>query len=293
MKYFKRHKILSVLFMIISLFTYLNYTISLENMDNKKNKYYINDLYKSKQIIYNKYLSSEEKKAYNKLLHNIKKRKKSFTVDVSEYENSSSEDTAGYFNTAVDAITVDHPELLQLGYISTSSNNTKIKIFIHYSTNNPIFEEINILHIKKILIDIKNKTKRMNDKEKIEYIYNWIGNNYKYDDLFTYQAKNQSIYNVFIKKKAVCAGFSKASQIIFQTIGIESMDVLGETSDAHMWNIVKYQGKYYYFDSTVATSLKKSSPYYYNGLKQTEMNDYKVTHQEWYPKIETKNKIYN
>ena len=51
-------------------------------------------------------------------------------------------------------------------------------------------------------------------------------------------------------------------------------------------DIVEYNGKYYIFDSTVATSLKKTSDHYYDGLKQEEMSDYIIAHPEWYPEIE-------
>ena len=41
--------------------------------------------------------------------------------------------------------------------------------------------------------------------------------------------------------------------------------------------------------ATVATSVPKTSKRYYNGLKQTTMNDYKMDNPEWYPKIEEEN----
>ena len=127
----------------------------------------------------------------------------------------------------------------------------------------------------------------MSDYEKIKYVYEWMGENSDYDRSFTYMAKNQSAYNVFINKNAVCAGFAKASQMIFQNIGIESYGVSGNTTGPHMWNIIKYKGKYYFFDSTVATSVPRTSKRYYNGLKQTTMDDYKMDNPEWYPEIET------
>ena len=88
------------------------------------------------------------------------------------------------------------------------------------------------------------------NKEKIKYVYNWMGNNTSYDKTFTWSSKNQSVYSVFMSKEAVCAGFAKASQIIFQNIGIESYGVAGQTGGPHMWNIIEYDGKYYFFDST-------------------------------------------
>ena len=56
-----------------------------------------------------------------------------------------------------------------------------------------------------------------------------------------------------------------------------------------MWNIVKYEDKYYYFDSTIAVGYKKTSPHYYEGLQQETMNSYHPFYPEWYPKVEETN----
>ena len=56
-----------------------------------------------------------------------------------------------------------------------------------------------------------------------------------------------------------------------------------------MWNVIKLDNKYYYYDSTYAASIKdKNHPQYYGGLKQEEMNYYKADYPDWYPKIEEK-----
>lgn len=187
---------------------------------------------------------------------------------------------------------LDHPELLQYGYISYGYGENRVDISIHYSIDNPVLEEVNTLRIRKIINDIRLHTINMSDKDKIKYVYEWIGENTKYDYTFTYLAKNQSIYNVFIKGNAVCAGFAKASQVVFQNIGIESMTVEGETSGPHMWNIIKYNGKYYFYDSTVAACREKGKPGFYDGLKQVEMKDHIISNKEWYPKIEEINALY-
>ena len=133
----------------------------------------------------------------------------------------------------------------------------------------------------------------MSDLEKIKYVYEWIGDNAYYDKLLTGSSKNQSIYNVFIKGNAVCAGFAKTSQVIFQNIGIESMIITGYSTGSHMWNIVKYNGKFYYYDSTYAASIRdKKHKNYYDGLKQEKMNFYTVDYENWYPRIEKENALY-
>lgn len=62
----------------------------------------------------------------------------------------------------------------------------------------------------------------------------------------------RSIYGVFVEKKAVCAGYTKAFQYITNRLGIECSYVRGPCKDGgwHAWNIIKLEGEYYYVDST-------------------------------------------
>ena len=292
MRFFKRHKFLTIILVLVSVFIYINYTSMLEVRVDRTSKYYTNDIYISDQRIYNNYLNEYEKKAYDELLNAIKNRTKHIKVNLNKYNNESPSTIAGYFDTANRAMMLDHPELLQYGYISYGYGENRVNLSIHYSIDNPIVEEINTLRIRKIINDIRLRTITMSDKEKIKYVYEWIGENTRYDYTFTYMAKNQSIYNVFIKGNAVCAGFAKASQVIFQNIGIESMAVEGETTGPHMWNIIKYDGKYYFYDSTVAACREKGKTGFYDGLKQEEMKDHIISNPEWYPKIEEINALY-
>jgi len=269
----------------------MNYTIIFNTTSNidKDDKFYVNDIYISDGRIYKNYLTEDEKKAYDELMEMAIKRNSTREININKYQEKVPSNLLSIFITAHEAILIDHPELLQYAGFTGIYMNSKLKISLSYAINNIIEEEINSLKIRVIINDIKRKTANMSDLEKIKYVYEWIGDNSTYDTLFTYTSKNQSIHNVFIKRNAVCAGFAKASQVIFQNIGIESMGVVGETTATHMWNIIKYKGKYYYYDSTYAASINdKKNNYYYNGLKQESMNSYTIYHPEWYPKIEEK-----
>ena len=296
MRFVMRHKILSIVLILVSIYIYLNYTMIISGNPkiDRTSKFYTNDIYMSDARIYKK-LSKQEKQAYDEIMDMVKKRERKRVIDLSKYGNISASDGGPIFLTAAEAILLDHPELLQYataGY-SYRSDNNELKVNVEYAINNPIMEEVNTLKIQRIINKIKLETSNMSDLEKIKYVYEWVGDNSKYDTLFTYASKNQSIYNVFIKKNAVCAGFAKTSQVIFQNIGIESIPIVGETTGPHMWNIIKYNGKYYYYDSTYAASIRdKKNPNYYDGLKQEELNDHRKYHTDWYPKIETTSGIY-
>ena len=281
MTFFKSNKILTIVLLILSFYLYNTYFFLIEKNPyvDKKSSTYINDLYASDERIYNNFLNTTEKKIYRELVKGTKIYNGKINIQITDEETS--------VEKVLDAIKVDHPELLNFGSVTYSwDNDGNYKIKVNNATI-ILLEQINISRIERIVYRIKEETKNMSDYEKIKYIYEWMGENSDYDRSFTYMAKNQSAYNVFINKNAVCAGFAKASQIIFQNIGIESYGVSGNTTGPHMWNIIKYKGKYYFFDSTVATSVPRTSKRYYNGLKQTTMDDYKMDNPEWYPEIET------
>ena len=242
---------ITIILLLFSSLIYYFFTrdISL-NIKDKKSPYYVNNLYLSNNHAYNQ-LDRSEKKAYDYMFNALKKSKQSITISASDF-----------------------------GCVDSFTNATPLKFA----------SEIGMLRIERIIDSIKRKTKNMTDGEKVLYVYEWIGDHATYDRLFTFASKNQSIYNVFIKHNAVCAGFSKTASVIFQNIGIEAYSVTGlmnpGDSVGHMWNIVKIEDKYYFFDSTWAASRNnKDAEDYYFGLIPIEMDSYSLDHPDWYPEI--------
>ena len=84
------------------------------------------------------------------------------------------------------------------------------------------------------------------DYEKILYDYEYIVNQVDYDDA---AEDNQNICSVFIGKKSVCAGYSKAMQYLMEKQGLFCTYVTGEVTESfsdgdghkipHAWNLVK------------------------------------------------------
>ncbi len=292
MNFIKRHKLIIIVIILFSFFIYQNYTkaIDLDQSKNKKESHYVNELYQSDDRIYKEHLSPEDQMMYDLIFNMAKKHKSKVIIPMEDYHCEDYVDCSDFMDTANTALYVDHPELMNYAGYRWVYQNNQLTFWVQYAYFLPWKDAIGAYRIKKKLEKIEEETKDMTDQEKILYVYHWMGENNTYDNLFTYLSKNQSIYNVFIKKNAVCAGFAKASQLIFQKIGIESYVIQGYSNSEHMWNVVKYEDKYYYFDSTIAVSIKdKKKTHYYDGLKQTEMNDYSVKFPEWYPTIEKTN----
>ena len=290
MRFIKKHIFLTIILFILSIYLYLNYTRIVEPnpLVDKSSIQYVNDIYASNGRIYSDYLSESEKKIYMKILTNTKKYEETFNLYKNDYDCKDVDELSTKLHTVFDALLIDHPELMNQAGISwryDNSDSDYVKVKLEFAFSNRFKEYIGQLRIQKIISDIKLATYNMSDAEKIKYVYEWIGDNAKYDYTFMTFSKNQSIYNVFMKGNAVCAGFAKASQVIFQNIGINSYTITGETSSRHMWNIVELDGKYYYYDSTVAACTKKSSRNYYNGIKQEEFTNYTQEHPDWYKGI--------
>ncbi len=87
------------------------------------------------------------------------------------------------------------------------------------------------------------------DYDKILYVFEYIVNTVDYD---ASAEDNQNIYSVFVNKRSVCAGYSKATQYLLERLGVFCTYVTGTTKDgeSHAWNLVICEGDYYYVDTT-------------------------------------------
>ncbi len=291
--YDHKKAIIILIILIIVFFTSQKIINRNPNVD-KNSSQYINSIYMSDGMVYNNYLNTQEKEMYDFILNNVRKNKRVINTTLENHNCQSYQDCFGYISRANKAIMLDHPELLSYGGADWEYKTSKNKLIIRIRKpfRLPLMTQIGEMIINAKLNKIKKETANMTDKEKVKYVYNYIGNNTTYDRIFTDDSKNQTIYNVFVKDNAVCAGFAKASQVIFQAIGIKSYTVLGHTSGYHMWNIIEIDGKYYFYDSTVASSIKNDSSYYYYGLIQNEFKDYKMSNPEWYPSV-TKEELFS
>ena len=291
-KFIKNNIVVTLIILIATGLVYYFFTRETTlDIKDKANPRYVNNLYLSTDYVYNQ-LSKEEKKAFDFMFNSIKKGKHKRTVKYEDLDCSGYEDCYELLLTAHEAIAVEQPDLITYSSFMGSFDDDKVKIEFSNAMPFKFISEIGMLRIERIIDDIKKATKDMNDTQKVLYVYEWIGKHATYDRDYMFSSKNQSIYNVFMKHNAVCAGFGKTAAIIFQNIGIEAHAVTGHMNpgDAvgHMWNIVKVDGKYYFFDSTIAASIhNEKDENYYNGLIQLEMDSYQLAHPEWYPEKES------
>lgn len=211
---------------------------------------YVNDLYKSDERNYHYLLKGYQKEIYRDLLTAMKNFDEKISVDPNKIESTY---ITEYIAKVYDSLANDHPELINVSTISYSidKNNLKeIKIIYAMKDNNAYQKYLK--QVTDIINNVKEETKNMNDYEKVKYVYKFLATKNNYgnpSDLL-----NQSAITAFLEDESpVCYGYAKASQILLQNIGINSILLTGELNGgAHAWNFVLLDNQYYYFDVTMS-----------------------------------------
>lgn len=112
-----------------------------------------------------------------------------------------------------------------------------------YSEYQELYKEI-----RNLIVDSGVATK--SDYEKAKWAYDWICSNVSYD----YNYKIYDAYGAFKNKKAVCEGYSRLFEAFAGELGLNSRYVSGVANNgawnAHAWNIVEFDGKWYQLDTT-------------------------------------------
>lgn len=278
-KFIKKKYILIFLLLFVGYKIYKIYFRPIEGntLIDKKSEAYINNLYMSNEVFKEGLLASEDYYIYDTIIEN------NINGVVNNYIRCT-DDCINKFKVAIHAVYLDHPELITFKGIGSFKYQNNIIQYENYFNFSETKKKLAIRRIERELESIRNKTKDMSDKDKIIFVYNYVAS-HNYDKLFRYDSSNQSAYSFFTGGKSVCAGFAKASQLIFQNIGINSYLVL---STNHMWNYVEYEEKYYIFDATVGTSYTdKNNSNYYDGLSRTTTGVVNGLYSELYPSIES------
>ena len=278
----KRIVIYVVLVVIFALYNFYFRPIKgnpLITPEYRKSPEYINDLYKSDEYFRYNVLDRDAYHMYDAMID------ASLNDDYNvKIKCSNDADCANDFLTSYYTLYLDHPELISFVGINYYRVKDGFVQYQNFGNLSKIKYFLGVRRIDRELDIIRKETEDMSEKEKIIYVYDYVAS-HNYDRLFTFTKSNQSAYSFFTGGRSVCAGFAKASQLIFQYIGIKSYLVMSET---HMWNYVEYQGKYYVFDATMGASLRdKSNIHFYDGLGETTIGRTTGKFESLYPEIET------
>lgn len=200
-------------------------------------------------------LGVDEKKLYSSILDAVY----SFTGEIRDIELQLNKDQVA---KVLDYVLRDHPELFwfqggaSLQY--TLDNEIVNCIGLTYCMTPQEKERRYKLIEKAEKSFVTSITDSMSDFEVALRVYENIIDLVDYDtvglenqDTSSHDASVpddlRSIYGVFVNRRAVCAGYAKATQYLLNKLGIECTYVV---SDTHAWNLINLEGEYYYLDTT-------------------------------------------
>lgn len=256
-----------------------------------------------KKFFYNQ-LSKNAKTMYDTMMNNIESLKSGngtieFDIDEKGVENE--------FQSAWDAITMDHPEVFYIDTTKLSLKTQTVTTFFgakvtykyilepaydltyyakEFDTEEKVVSSIN--NVEKIANSvIKNANGTTYDK--VKYIHDYIINNTSYDENDT--PNNGNIYGTLINHEAVCEGYAETMKYLLDKLSIPCVIVYGngikedESSEYHSWNYVKMDdNKWYAIDATwddpivIGNGILPKEENYRYFLKGS--NDFSSTHVE-------------
>ena len=315
MKHIK--SIILLLIIILSVFLVWNHTGLTDKLQSNFNKYY--GMFKSGNLIdlegygnligvedlssledshvdysnykfdstYNYYyglLSNDGKELYRQVYANASKLKKSFVPKVSiNYKD---------IDIVMNALYNDNPELFYLDnsysyrYIS-SGRCVHITLKYNDLINNLDANKSKFNNSINNIVRGANKYKSIYDKEK--YVHDTLIRKIRYDKNSKY---NQSAYSALVNNSSVCAGYSKAFQLIMNKLGMPTYYVTGYAGENHAWNIIKLGNGYYNVDLTWDDG--RSISYNYFNVTDSKMSDHSRSDLSKYlPKCNSTTYAYN
>ncbi|MBK1812363.1 hypothetical protein JHL18_17195 [Clostridium sp. YIM B02505] len=153
------------------------------------------------------------------------------------------------------------------GYLENVQYNTtgnNVVLHFNYKAGKEGFtSQINSVNSKVQSIVASVIKQGMNDYDKELALHNYVVNNTVYDsknlELNSLPNDSFTAYGVFIKKVAVCQGYSEAMYRLLNAAGVSNKIITGTANGVpHAWNLVSINGAYYHLDTTFDDPVSKS-----------------------------------
>lgn len=130
-------------------------------------------------------------------------------------------------------------------YVAASKKSSSIELSIKYTESAAQVKKVN----SKTKAALKSLgVSKMSDVGKVKAIHDYVVNTFQYDQSMT----DHSAYGGLVASKhtTVCQGYALMMYKMLTDAGIEAHYVTGYAGEAHAWNIVKLNKKWYYLDAT-------------------------------------------
>lgn len=151
-------------------------------------------------------------------------------------------------------VMLDHPEIFYItGYSLTKymrgQNIEKLTVAGTYTMSVEDAAKASLIIDAYVDKCLSGYSGSLDEYEKVKYVYEYLITNTEYD--LTVQ-DNQNILSITRDGRTVCQGYAKAMQYILNKMGVFCILCEGTVkgAEAHVWNIVRIDGKYYQVDAT-------------------------------------------
>lgn len=217
--------------------------------------------------------------AYEKIAEGLSDR-----IDVISLEGAPSKLTSDEINDAYMLVHNDYPEFfwVKSSYSSMLDSNTNETVSISpvytvSASDLPSFKKSFDEKAVTLTKDLSGKS----DYEKALILHDRVASTVSYVST----SNDQNAYGALVEGKAVCAGYSKAYQLLLGKVGVSAWSVIGKSINPatkslenHEWNLVKLDSLYYYTDVTWDDQGKNLFHTYLNMSESQLKEKHTVTH---------------
>ncbi len=158
----------------------------------------------------------------------------------------------------VDAVVFDNPEIFYMANCTLNQQGDK-----YYFQPQYLFDKDEVESYREQLQakaqTITQAIEGEDEYEQIVYLYEYVINNNEYVTNADY---NQTVVSSLIYGQTVCAGYASMFQYLGDYMGLDVGSMVGVSiespnnpSQYHQWNVVEYDGDYYYLDATWGDAL--------------------------------------
>lgn len=219
----------------------------------------INELSINMNTYYYDLLTDEQKNIYSSIANGVKNFQEEFVVR--DYIAGNKEEFASEVNIAIEAFTNDHPEVFYLksqysSYITSSFDGNIGYVKLNYTEENvdEIQKKIELMSTK--IDEYTQGLDGLSEYEKEIKIHDKLSYDVKYSQLEDLPREYHTSEGTLLEGVGVCDSFTKALQLIYNKVGIDSIIVLGVLEgNPHAWNLVKIEDEWYHVDLTSSHSI--------------------------------------
>lgn len=134
--------------------------------------------------------------------------------------------------------------------IATNFNYTHNKTIVTgLQVTNNFSPDLAVMAMSRFKADVNNCIKGIHgdwsDEAKLLYVYDYIANNFVYDETLS----SSGVYSLITERRGVCQSFTLFASAVLTALGFTHDTVVSESIN-HIWNRVKLGGQWYNIDFT-------------------------------------------